>query len=67
MSKRKRKEEKLAFESINIEDLNKAEEEIKAMKDSIKMLKKIKKRKKEIHGLKDEKDEILKKLLKKYK
>lgn len=67
MSKKKRREEKIAFESVKIEDLNKAEEEIKTMKESIKLLKKIKKRKKELNGLKDEKDELLKKLLKKQK
>lgn len=67
MSKRKKREEKLAFESIKIEDLNKAEDEIKNMKESIKLLKQIKKNKKKLGSLKDEKDEILKKILKKYK
>lgn len=67
MGKRKKREEKLAFEGIKIEDLNKAEDEIKNMKESIKLLKQVKKNRKKLSSLKDEKDEILKKILKKYK
>lgn len=66
MSRRKR-EEKLAVENIKPEDLNKAENEIKNMKESIKLLKKIKKSKKKLNDLQGEKNEILKKILKKYK
>lgn len=66
MSRRKR-EEKLAVENIKSEDLNKAENEIKNMKESIKLLKKIKKSKKKLNELQGEKNEILKKILKKYK